>query len=960
MFSRKYNSNFLAKQDQQPKKPSLQNSHTSFLFLNIQGLKNKILTLQSFLLNHNISAIGLTEHWLKADETSLASPDGFFCSSSFCRTDHIRGGSLVFTQNSLNVKICDVGQFCSEISLEAAAVFIDDLKVIFVSVYHSPSGNPSVFLENFDKLLSFISGYSNFTAIIGGDFNKNFDLTVNNNNLSKQFHNILRQYNFYFLNHAPTRGSNCLDNVLINCSKNADIACKVFDFPFSDHNGLLISLPLIRDRVNINQSVAQYLPASNIVLPKDSVRPLLDNIGTYDWACMFSTNLRAVDAFSVFFQVLKDNIFYFSKVINIKTKKLKSNANNRWYDSKLRDMKDRLIFLDKIIKNSPRVSQETKQAYNMLKAQYMQSIVIAKKEYNTSLIENSINKCKTAWQVIKTSSNCSTYSNISQISPDTFNKFFINSVDLIKNNVGSNVYKSIDFVNKTPIIPATFSWNLVTPNDLIKATNKLKNSNSNDVYLMSNCFLKQIIGNLAEPLSYCFNLCLLDGVFPDELKVSRVCPVFKKGKKDIPDSYRPISIIPVVSKLFEILVFDQLNSFFESNNFLSMSQFGFRKGKCTSDAIDKLVNEVLLVFERKSLAQATFCDLSRAFDCVDHDDLLMKLSFYGVKGSPLSFFKSYLSNRTQKVYIDREWSQELAIKYGVPQGSVLGPLLFLICINDLPDCISSKTYLYADDTTFLNSGIDLKQLQTLAQDSINTASTWFKTNGFLLNQDKTQQIIFGLRHCEADVAQGYVDQVKFLGLFLDKTLTWGPHIDYISSKLSRVIFLINRLTHSVDQNYIKTAYFAYFQSIFRYCIIFYGNCSRIEEILILQKKVIRLISNSPSLEHCRPLFIKLEIPTVINIYIYDLLAYVLKNPHLIKHKSHVYNTRHKSDASIEFYRLTKTANSYIIISLKIFNKLIGLISKYNVNTFKTKFYNWLLKNPFYNLNEFLNMSNIDF
>lgn len=139
------------------KKPSLLNANASFLFLNIQGLKNKISILETFLLSYNVSAIGLTEHWLKTDEVTLASPDGFCCGSAYCRTDHIRGGSLIFTKHSLQVKVCDLNEFCSEMSLEAAAVFIDDFKLIFVSVYHSPSGNPTVFLENFDKLLTYPS-----------------------------------------------------------------------------------------------------------------------------------------------------------------------------------------------------------------------------------------------------------------------------------------------------------------------------------------------------------------------------------------------------------------------------------------------------------------------------------------------------------------------------------------------------------------------------------------------------------------------------------------------------------------------------------------------------------------------------------------------------------------------------------------------------------------------------------
>ncbi len=195
-----------------------------------------------------------------------------------------------------------------------------------------------------------------------------------------------------------------------------------------------------------------------------------------------------------------------------------------------------------------------------------------------------------------------------------------------------------------------------------------------------------------------------------------------------------------------------------------------------------------------------------------------------------------------------------------------------------------------------------------------------------MNKEKTQKIIFSLRLCDINTSEDYVDSVKFLGIHIDKALSWGVHVDYITSKLSRVIFLIKQLTECISPNYIKTAYFAYFQSVFRYCLVFYGNCSRIGEILILQKKVVRIMSRAPLLEHCKPLYIKLQIQTVINIYIFDLVVYILKNPQLIKHKPHEYNTRKKYDASIELFRLSKTLNSHIVVSVKIYNKLITLIN----------------------------------
>jgi ribonuclease P/MRP protein subunit RPP40 len=415
--------------------------------------------------------------------------------------------------------------------------------------------------------------------------------------------------------------------------------------------------------------------------------------------------------------------------------------------------------------------------------------------------------------------------------------------------------------------------------------------------------------------------------------------------------------------LFELLVFDQISSFFEKNNLLNISQFGFRKGKSTTDAIDKLVHDVLSAFENKVFAQATLCDLCKAFDCVNHSDLLMKLKHYGVQGLKLEFFRSYLDSRKQKVWVNGIWSEVAEVEYGVPQGSVLGPLLFLISINDLPDFMKCKTYLYADDTTFVNINENINKLEVLAKSALERASDWFKTNGFLLSEDKTKHIIFTLKPIDNNLSlKNYDNQVKFLGLHIDKNLTWGSHVDYISSRLSRVIFLIKKLTNCVEQNYVRTAYFSFFQSIFRYGLIFYGNCSRIDEILILQKKILRIMSGASFMDHCKPFFIKLKIQTIINLYIFDLVIYSLKNPTIIKNIAHNYNTRTRKGGhtKIDFYRLNKTCNSHIVVSLKVYNKLSQLINNFERNVFCSKFYDWLLANPFYSIDEFFNISTITF
>jgi len=237
-----------------------------------------------------------------------------------------------------------------------------------------------------------------------------------------------------------------------------------------------------------------------------------------------------------------------------------------------------------------------------------------------------------------------------------------------------------------------------------------------------------------------------------------------------------------------------------------------------------------------------------------------------VQGATLLFLDSFVRNHKQLVCINGEWSHELTLENGVPQGSILGPLLFLICINDLPSNITALTSLFADDTGFLSISKHLCELEKLVNDSLDEAYAWFNANEFCLNKDKTQNIIFHLRNIEKSFVDEENKSIKFLGIILDSKLIWAAHVDYIVKKLSRVFYLLKRLKDCVDRDFIKIAYFGFFQSLLRYGLILWGNCSSICRVLLIQKMVIREMTNSGYNEHCRPLFITLGIQTVINLY----------------------------------------------------------------------------------------------
>jgi hypothetical protein len=444
----------------------------------------------------------------------------------------------------------------------------------------------------------------------------------------------------------------------------------------------------------------------------------------------------------------------------------------------------------------------------------------------------------------------------------------------------------------------------------------------------------------------------VEGVFPTCLKISSVVPIYKKGNHDSPSSYRLIYCIPVLAKVFEKVLKTRLYFYFEDANLFSCSQFGFRAGKSTVDAVDSLVDKLLQSMENGYSAQVTLCDLSKAFDCVRHDILLSKLEFYGLHGKELAIFKSYLEKRKQVVDLRGSFSKVVDVTVGVPQGSILGPILFLVLINDLSSNVSCYSTMYADDSSFLSSHKDPENLKSLINESLREANIWFQTNGLFLNEEKTKKLLVSLRpnfnmeDCE--------EAVKLLGIIIDSRLSWSHHIDEVCKRLSRVIFLLANLRKHVTYKYMKIAYFAFFESILRYGLIVWGNGIGIEKVLVLQKKAIRILTNSQPLEHCKPLFVETGILTVVNLYVYNILILVKKQyfKYDLRGQMYEYNIRTRTNLNYNRCRLSKTMNYHATLSVKLFNKLPNAMHQMPYRRFCNALYGWLQKNPFYHLNEF--------
>jgi hypothetical protein len=357
--------------------------------------------------------------------------------------------------------------------------------------------------------------------------------------------------------------------------------------------------------------------------------------------------------------------------------------------------------------------------------------------------------------------------NNKQATAREFNKYFVNIADKIKTGDSSkgvntndlnNDVNHIDYMKQAFNCPyPDMNYNYSTSKEIEKIIKSFKPKNSCGYDEISPRILKASSPFISSPINYICNKMLREGVFPERLKYAQIIPLYKSGDKYDMTNYRPISLLTSFSKIFETIIHSRALDHLNKYNILSSEQYGFRKGLKTDNAIYKLTAEIQNAMNNKSTVGGIFCDLEKAFDCVDHDILLAKLKFYGIKGKVCTLFESYLKNRCAKTVIFNNGrtsiaSEWLKVHHGVPQGSVLGPLLFLLYINDLPKIINKLALpiIFADDTSILLSNINTKDFEECIHKTLDYLNRWFKTNKLSLNLNKTHYIHFKTKRNMSD------------------------------------------------------------------------------------------------------------------------------------------------------------------------------------------------------------------
>ena len=506
-----------------------------------------------------------------------------------------------------------------------------------------------------------------------------------------------------------------------------------------------------------------------------------------------------------------------------------------------------------------------------------------------------------------------------------------------------------------------------TPYQLLKLMNRLPNKRSSGHDGINNIILKEIGEYICTPLTYLLNESMTTGVFPDAMKIAEVVPLHKGKARYEVENYRPISLLLTISKLLEKLMYSRVYDFLISSNQLYESQYGFRKNHACKHAVGEFISDVVKNIQLGKITAGIFLDLSKAFDTLEHSVIYKKLERYGIRGTALDWFKNYLSDRKLRTKCRTASSSTEArsklfnVTVGTPQGSCLGPLIFLIFCNDLRLHLTHLQCIqFADDTTLFTSHKSKCYLEYCVTMDLERLHDWFKANKLTLNLNKSVMLVFGgnsqtylnelrIGGCEITIEKA----TKFLGVWIDLELNWNEHISRLILKLKNRLGLLKRSKNFLNPHCMKVLYYAQIHSNLSYCLSMWGNMikkTQLEKISKIQDQCVATIDKSLSVKDTYKKYKLLKFEDMITHetnklwhkhHLSLLPAPLMRNMQTDftgqdLSKSHGYNTRNKAYLNLPRANNGSYRKSFLSRGLKTYSELpLEIRSANNIATFSS-------------------------
>ena len=836
----------------------------SVLHYNIRGLVSKLCDLKVILnrlchFNLDVDIICLCETFLNTLSKNHIHLNNYNL-YSLERESRKGGGVAIFVNNELDV--VEVTELkVSNNSVEGMFLKITNANIIIGEVYRIPNSDLNVFQTYINEVLAYAKN-SKSNCIIAGDFNLNL-LATQTHNRTAQFLDSMLSSNFVPTIQIPTRVFNdsktLIDNIFCEGSLLEDFTSHVLSADFSDHYPCLT---VIKREVYVTRvETVRYSRKLNDE-KYCQINALLRN---QDWSNVYG----AQDIHAASCKLTENIISAFDRVAPLKICKPrgKLTSTDPWLSNSI--LKS-ISYCHKLYK------EWKKNGKNKTSADYTKYIEYkrvlqkvkckAKYLHFKTLINKFRGESKCLWSIlnsiIKKKSN-STLTNemiidgvntsSKRIISNSFAKYYGEigiqlSEKLSKSQPGVNVNNF-----KEKACDKTFHFFPVSNDDVKKHIMKLKPKTSSGCDGISNVMLKETYEFYITPLTYLINKSLSDAEYPDNYKIATIKPLYKSKNKTELKNYRPISLLPVLSKILEKVVHKQIMSFLNKNNLLYQGQYGFRCKRSTNDALLDIVGNIIENFEKGLITVAIMLDTSKAFDCINHDIFLSRIERYGMRGHVKNWFESYLRNRLIKVNFNGCISEEYTINIGTPQGSVLGPVYYIWYIDSLVRNLRySALIIYADDTTLLLSGKNIGALVIKCENDLDILYKWFVANGLTINTDKTYYMIYNyiLRY-EIQIHMGGViltqtDCTKLLGVWIQNDLKWESHLDMVAKKLAYPSYVLRSNKNIFDKKTIKLLYHSIFESQLLYGLPLWGppsqNTAPMRRIEKIQSKLLTDLS----------------------------------------------------------------------------------------------------------------------
>ena len=774
----------------------------------------------------------------------------------------------------------------SNIELLSLDVTLADRNFQMVCIYRPPRGSMldfNDFLEN--HVLPFFA--SNEKVLLCGDININlfnpYGMTQVENYknilLGKNFFPVIDKPTHFTPNNQTTKFS-LIDHIWPNFICEPNMFSGTVDYSISDHVPIFVSWTLTQQDLEPKIKYRDTNCERNRISFFNEISKLRQSSFNDPDPCLSLKNFI--------------NKFYelYYTCFPIKRKSRKETLKKEWMTNEIKSLIDKKHRLLREVRKGQRSEKHVKNYCKILSS----VIKLAKNSYQIrkynglkkssrrmwSELNNSMGRHKKSGKIVL-KQNDQVLSD--QEAANHMNQYFTSIASKIAEKFPTNFAQST-------ICSTRFQnhcrFSAVTPDEVVRVVHSFR-TKKRGMNSIQPVILQLVIHLIAPFISSIFNRCVTNGTYPDILKVARVVPLFKSGDSSSPSSYRPISTLCIFNKIFEKLIHSRLTRFIDANNILSCKQFGFRKQTSTTHAIFTLIAEIHRSFNVKSYTTCLFLDLKKAFDTVDGDLLMRKLEHYGVRGSINSLLQSYLTGRKQYVNISDICSPTLPVPLGVVQGSVLGPLLFNIFINDIVD-LDVNCVLFADDAVFYIESASAAESINRMQQFIAKISQWLTENRLTANEDKTKVMIFSPCEIPSPLPSlifnttplEWADEFKYLGIYIDRKLSFKRHIEMIINKLSIVQGITHSLRNQIPTDCLKMIFYALAFPHVNQSIIIWGGApeTTIKPIAIKMNKILRNVMKVRYDSTRRPLiptnevYKKLSVLYLNNVFELNLIKFI--------------------------------------------------------------------------------------